>query len=142
MTLAAEPDYGEAVNLVAPDGTYRANMSGPQVTGVRALLMRVLARVTTSRGFLFYALDTGENVLELENSTESNAALSAHAGAYATEAEREQGVLQAVCTIRRDAITPSKVRISLAMTVVGPRVVGLSLIASPGEAAKVLFSGA
>lgn len=138
--MATEPDYGEAINLVAPDGTLRADMSGPMVTGIKALLMRVIFRLFCPPGALFYAFDVGENIYDLVNTTEGDERFSALASAYASEAEREQGVLAARCIIRRDATDPRKVRVSLTLDILG-RTVGLNLIVSPGEAARVLFSG-
>jgi hypothetical protein len=138
--IVTEPDYGEAINLVATDGTLRADMSGPMVTRVRALLMRVLARLFTPPGALFYAFDVGENVYDLINTTESDDEFSSKASAYAAEAEREQGVLSARCLVRRDTVDRRKVRVSLTLDIAG-RTVGLNLIVSPGEAARVLFSG-
>lgn len=138
--MATEPDYGEAINLVGPDGRLRADMSGPMVTGIRALLMRVLARCFTREGSLFYAFDVGENAEDLINTTEQDAEFSARSANFAAEAEREQGVLAARCTIRRDTVDPRRVRMSLELDI-NSRTVGLNLIVSPGEAARVLFSG-
>lgn len=140
MTPTYEPDYGDAINLVAPDGSLFADMSGPMVTGAKAVMMRVLARITTRSGSLFFATDVGENVLDLENTTLGDESFASFAAALAGEAEREQGVLSAQCTIKRDTIDARRVRVSLPMTING-RTVGLNLIVGPGDAAKVLFSG-
>jgi hypothetical protein len=139
--MATEPDYGEAINLVGPDRRLRADMSGPMVTGVRAVLMRVLARLCTTIGSLFYALDVGcrVSVIDLSNIT-SDDDFGQIAGEYGAEAEREQGVLSAACVITRDTTDPRKVRVSVTVNLTS-RTAGLNLIVSPGQAALVLFSG-
>jgi hypothetical protein len=139
--MPTEPDYGEAINLVTPDGRLRADMSGPMVTGVRALLMRVLARICSRTGSLFYSLSTGVRVplYDLLNLTADNE-LQQIAGKYGAEAEREQGVLSAACIIVRDAIDPKRIRVSLTVNLTS-RTAGLNLIVSPGQAALVLYSG-
>ena len=137
----AEPDYGEAISLVSSDRTLRADMSGPMVTGVRAVLMRVLARICTAVGSLFYALDVGCRVplFDLLNST-SDDEFGQIAGEYGSEAEREQGVISAACIITRDTVDPRRVRVSLTVNLTS-RTAGLNLIVSPGQAALVLYSG-
>lgn len=140
--MALEPDYGEAINLVGPDRRMRADMSGPMVTGVRALLMRVLARLFTFVGSIFYALDVGCRVPvhHLENITDDDD-FAQIAGEYGAEAEREQGVLSASCIIARDTTDQRRVRVSVTVNLTS-RTAGLNLIVSPGQAALVLFSGA
>lgn len=136
-----EPDYGEAISIVSRDGRLVADMSGPMVKGVLALIMRVIHRLTMVPGSLFYASDTGENVLDLENSTEGDEFFSGHAARYAGEAEREQGVLAARCDVRRSATDPRRVIVSVQIDI-ARQTTGFTLIVSPAEAARVIIAGA
>lgn len=139
--MATEPDYGEAINLVGPDRRMHADMSGPMVTVFRAVLMRVLARLFTLAGSLFYALDVGCRVPvhHLENITDDTD-FAQIAAEYGAEAEREQGVVAASAVVTRDSIDPRRVRVSVTCDLT-TRTVGLNLIVTPGQAALVLFSG-
>jgi hypothetical protein len=141
METAAEIDYGEAINLVAPDGRLSADMSGPMVTGIRAVVMRVIGRLTMRTGTLFYASSVGENVLDLENSTEGDEGFSSRASRIAAEAEREKlGVVSARCRITRPASSPSTVAVVLALNISG-RTVGVNLFIVPGQT-TVAITGA
>lgn len=132
MANETGPDYGEAINLVSPDGELVADMSGPMVTGMRAVVMRVLARLTMSRGTLFYASSVGENLLDLENATNDDTNFSARASRIAAEAERELGVSFARCRITRSAAEPTRVVVSLQLGI-RSRTIGLNLFIVPGQ---------
>lgn len=141
MATDNEVDYGEAVNLVRADGTLSADMSGPMVTGIRAVAMRVIARLTMNRGALFYASSVGENVLNLENATNNDSDFSSLASRVAAEAEREKlGVLSARCRITRPASDPSTVAVILGLNISG-RTVGVNLFIVPGQT-TVAITGA
>ena len=133
MATANEVDYGEAINLVRADGTLSADMSGPMVTGIRAVVMRVIGRLTMSRGALFYASSVGENILDLENATNNDNDFSSLASRVAAEAEREKlGVLSARCRITRPASDPATVAVVLGLNISG-RTVGVNLFIVPGQ---------
>lgn len=139
--MATDVDYGEAINLVAPDGRLSADMTGPMVTGVRAVIMRVIARLTMRRGSLFYASSVGVNVLDLENATNDDSGFSSLASRVAAEAEREKlGVLSARCRITRPASDPSTVAVVLGLNISG-RTVGVNLFIVPGQT-TVAITGA
>jgi hypothetical protein len=141
MATANEVDYGEAVNLVRADGTLSADMSGPMATGIRAVVMRVIARLTMNRGALFYASSVGENILNLENATNNDNDFSSLASRVAAEAEREKlGVLSARCRITRPASDPSTVAVVLGLNISG-RTVGVNLFIVPGQT-TVAITGA
>ncbi len=141
MATANDVDYGEAINLVRADGTLSADMSGPMVTGIRAVIMRVIARLTMRRGSLFYALSVGENVLDLENATNNDNDFSSLASRVAAEAEREKfGVLSARCRITRPASDPSTVAVVLGLNISG-RTIGVNLFIVPGQT-TVAITGA
>lgn len=141
MATANEIDYGEAVNLVAPDGTLRADMTGPMVTGILAVVMRVIARLTMRRGTLFYAVSVGENILDLENSTSNGSDFGALASRVASEAEREKpGVSFARCRITRSTTNQSMVLVALQLGISG-RTVGVNLFIVPGQT-TVAINGA
>lgn len=141
MATASEIDYGEAINLVRADGVLSADMSGPMVTGVRAVVMRVIARLTMRRDSLFYALSVGENVLDLENATNNDSDFSSLASRVAAEAEREKlGVLSARCRITRPASDPSTVAVVLSLSI-SNRTVGVNLFIVPGQT-TVTITGA
>jgi hypothetical protein len=141
MANANEVDYGEAINLVRADGVLSADMSGPMVTGIRAVIMRVIARLTMRRGSLFYALSVGENVLDLENATNNDNDFSSLASRVAAEAEREKlGVLSARCRITRPASDPSTVAVVLSLNI-SSRTVGVNLFIVPGQT-TVTIAGA
>ncbi len=141
METANDVDYGEAINLVRADGTLSADMSGPMVTGIRAVIMRVIARLTMRRGSLFYALSVGENVLDLENATNNDNDFSSLASRVAAEAEREKlGVLSARCRITRPASDPSTVAVVLGLNISG-RTIGVNLFIVPGQT-TVAITGA
>jgi hypothetical protein len=126
-------DYGEAINLVAPDGRLSADISGPMVTGIRAVVMRVIGRLTMRKGTLFFARSVGENVLELENSTEGDENFSARASRIAAEAEREKpGVVSARCRITRSISNPDTVLCALSLSI-SSRTVGVNLFIVPGQ---------
>lgn len=132
MATDSGPDYGEAINLIAPNGTISADIMGPMVTGMRAVVMRVLGRLTMARGVLFYASSVGENILDLENATNDDTNFSAQASRVASEAERELGVSFARCRIARSASDPHKVVVSLQLGI-RSRTVGLNLFIVPGQ---------
>lgn len=133
MATVDEVDYGEAINLVRADGTLSADMSGPMVTGIRAVVMRVIARLTMNRGALFYASSVGENILNLGNATNNDNDFSSLASRVAAEAEREKlGVLSARCRITRPASDPSTVAVVLGLNISG-RTVGVNLFIVPGQ---------
>lgn len=137
----SEIDYGEAINLVRADGVLSADMSGPMVTGIRAVVMRVIARLTMRRGSLFYAMSVGENVLDLENATNNDSDFSSLASRVAAEAEREKlGVLSARCRITRPASDPSVVAVVLSLSI-SSRTVGVNLFIVPGQT-TVTITGA
>jgi len=141
MATDNEVDYGEAINLVRADGTLSADMSGPMVTGIRAAVMRVIARLTMNRGALFYASSVGENILDLENATNNDNDFSSLASRVAAEAEREKlGVLSARCRITRPASNPSTVAVVLGLNISG-RTVGVNLFIVPGQT-TVAITGA
>lgn len=141
MAMATEPDYGEAINLVASDGTLRADMTGPMVTGILALVMRVLARLTMRRGTLFYAVSVGENILDLENSTSNGSDFGALASRVTSEAEREKpGVSFARCRITRSTTNQSMVLVALQLGI-SSRTVGVNLFIVPGQT-TVAINGA
>ncbi len=141
MATANDVDYGEAINLVRADGKLSADMSGPMVTGIRAVIMRVIARLTMRRGSLFYALSVGENVLDLENATSNDNDFSSLASRVAAEAEREKlGVLSARCRITRPASDPSTVAVVVSLNISG-RTVGVNLFIVPGQT-TVAITGA
>ena len=141
MATANDVDYGEAVNLVRADGTLSADMSGPMVTGIRAVIMRVIARLTMRRGSLFYALSVGENVLDLENATNNDNDFSSLASRVAAEAEREKlGVLSARCRITRPVSDPSAVAVGVGLNISG-RTSGVNLFIVPGQT-TVAITGA
>ncbi len=141
MATVNDVDYGEAINLVRADGTLSADMSGPMVTGIRAVIMRVIARLTMRRGSLFYALSVGENVLDLENATSNDNDFSSLASRVAAEAEREKlGVLSARCRITRPASDPSTVAVVLGLNISG-RTIGVNLFIVPGQT-TVAITGA
>jgi len=141
MATDNEVDYGEAINLVRADGTLSADMSGPMVTGIRAVVMRVIARLTMNRGALFYASSVGENILNLENATNNDNDFSSLASRVAAEAEREKlGVLSARCRITRPASNPSTVAVVLGLNISG-RTVGVNLFIVPGQT-TVAITGA
>lgn len=141
MATASEIDYGEAINLVRADGVLSADMSGPMVTGIRAVVMRVIARLTMRRGSLFYALSVGENVLDLENATNNDSDFSSLASRVSAEAEREKlGVLSARCRITRPASDPSTVAVVLSLNI-SNRTVGVNLFIVPGQT-TVAITGA
>ena len=141
MATTSEIDYGEAINLVRADGVLSADMSGPMVTGIRAVVMRVIARLTMRRGSLFYALSVGENVLDLENATNNDSDFSSLASRVSAEAEREKlGVLSARCRITRPASDPSTVAVVLSLSI-SNRTVGVNLFIVPGQT-TVAITGA
>lgn len=141
MATAADVDYGEAINLVSPEGLLVADISGPMVTGMRAVVMRVIARLTMVRGTLFYASSVGENVLDLENATNDDSNFSARASRIAAEAEREKpGVSFARCRITRAASEPTRVIVSLQLGI-SSRTVGVNLFIIPGQT-TVAITGA
>ncbi len=141
MATDTGPDYGEAINLVSTDGELVADMSGPMVTGIRAVVMRVIARLTMSRGTLFYASSVGENVLDLENATNDDTNFSARASRIAAEAEREKpGVSFARCRITRSASDAQKTIVSLQLGI-SSRTVGVNLFIVPGQT-TVAITGA
>lgn len=141
MATTSEIDYGEAINLVRADGVLSADMSGPMVTGIRAVVMRVIARLTMRRGSLFYALSVGENVLDLENATNNDSDFSSLASRVSAEAEREKlGVLSARCRITRPASDPSTVAVVLSLNI-SNRTVGVNLFIVPGQT-TVAITGA
>lgn len=141
MATDNEVDYGEAINLVRADSTLSADMSGPMVTGIRAVVMRVIARLTMNRGALFYASSVGENILDLENATNNDNDFSSLASRVAAEAEREKlGVLSARCRITRPASDPSTVAVVLGLNISG-RTVGVNLFIVPGQT-TVTINGA
>jgi hypothetical protein len=141
MAIEAGPDYGEAINLVSPDGSLVADMSGPMVTGMRAVVMRVIARLTMPRGALFYASSVGENLLDLENATNDDTNFSARASRVAAEAEREKpGVSFARCRITRSASDTQKIVVSLQLNI-SSRTVGVNLFIVPGQT-TVAITGA
>ena len=141
MANETGPDYGEAINLVSPDGSLVADMSGPMVTSIRAVVMRVLARLTMSRGTLFYASSVGENVLGLENATNDDTNFSARASRIAAEAEREKpGVSFARCRITRSASDAQKIIVALQLGI-SSRTVGVNLFIVPGQT-TVAITGA
>ena len=141
MATANDVDYGEAINLVRADGTLSADISGPMVTGIRAVIMRVIARLTMRRGSLFYALSVGENVLDLENATNNDNDFSSLASRVAAEDEREKlGVLSARCRITRPASDPSTVAVVLGLNISG-RTIGVNLFIVPGQT-TVAITGA
>lgn len=138
MAALVDVDYGEAINIVSADGRLRADMSGPMVTGSRAVVMRVLHRVTMSPGALFYAVNVGKNLLDLVNATDID--LPSYEAEATAEALREQGVSAARCKITRSTADQRTVFVSMALDISGSSV-GFNLIVSPGQAAKVLFVG-
>lgn len=139
--MAADIDYGEAINLVTPDGRLSADISGPMVTGIRAVVMRVLGRLTMRKDTLFFARSVGENVLELENSTEGDEKFSARASRIAAEAEREKpGVVSARCRIARSVSNPDQVVVALSLSI-SSRTVGVNLFIVPGQT-TVAITGA
>lgn len=141
MATANEIDYGEAINLVRADGVLSADMSGPMVTGIRAVVMRVITRLTMRRGSLFYAMSVGENVLDLENATNNDSDFSSLASRVSAEAEREKlGVLSARCRITRPASDPSTVAVVLSLNI-SNRTVGVNLFIVPGQT-TVAITGA
>jgi hypothetical protein len=140
MATDSGPDYGEAINLIAPDGTLVADMAGPMVTGMRAVVMRVLGRLTMRRGVLFYASSVGENILDLENATNDDTNFSAQASRIASEAERELGVSFARCRITRSAVVPTRVVVSLQLGI-SSRTIGVNLFIVPGQT-TVAITGA
>lgn len=131
MATTTDHDYGEAINLIASDGTIAADMTGAMVTGMRAVVMRVLGRLIMARGTLFYASSVGENVLDLENATDDTN-FSARASRIAAEAERELGVASARCRITRSTVEPQKVTVALQLAI-GSSTVGLNLFIVPGQ---------
>jgi hypothetical protein len=140
MANETGPDYGEAINLVSPDGELVVDMSGPMVTGIRAVAMRVIGRLTMARETLFYALSVGENVLELENATNDDTNFAARASRIAAEAERELGVSFARCRITRSAVESTRVVVSLQLGI-SSRTVGLNIFIVPGQT-TVAITGA
>lgn len=141
MATTSEIDYGEAINLVRADGVLSADMSGPMVTGIRAVVMRVIARLTMRRGSLFYATSVGENILDLENATNNDSDFSSLASRVAAEAEREKlGVLSARCRITRPASDPSAVAVVLSLNI-SSRTVSVNLFIVPGQT-TVTIAGA
>lgn len=142
MATADDIDYGEAINLVRANGTLSADMSGPMVTGIRAVVMRVIGRLTMRAGALFYASSVGQNVLDLENSTSADGTFSSLASRIAAEAERETlGVTSARCRITRPASDPLTVAVLLALSISG-RTVGVNLFIVPGQTTTVTITGA
>lgn len=132
MANETGPDYGEAINLVSPDGELVADMSGPMVTGMRAVVMRVIGRLTMARETLFYALSVGENVLDMENATNDDTNFSARASRIAAESERELGVSFARCRITRSAADTHKIIVALQLGI-SSRTVGVNLFIVPGQ---------